>query len=472
MSLTKKVAYNTIVQVASRVLIKAISLVTIGYLTRYLGTTGFGEYTTVFAYLGFFSVLIDFGLYPILVREIAKNESKASYILGNIAGLRIVLSFLVLSVAFLVSLFLPYSANVKFGITVAAFSLFFTFLNQIFVGIFQVRLRMDLAALGDVLGRIVVFSLVLLFIYKHLGFLLIISTAVFGNLAQTVLSFLLSRKYIHFNFTFDFSFWRKIFKITLPLAVVSILGIIHFKVDTLILSLLKPASDVGIYGAPYKILEVLISFPAIFVGLIFPTFSRLFAQKAQEDFKRIFQKAFDFLVISAIPVVVGIFVLAGPIMDLIAGKEFAPSSFVLKILTLSIFSIFLATLMNDCLIAVDLQKKLVRIYLVAVIINVCGNIILIPLYSYYGAAIMTVITESLILVLTSWAVFKFLKLRPSFSVLFKSFLSAFLMGIVLFWLSGHNLFLLVLIGFFLYFGLLYSFGGMKKELLLSLIKRD
>ena len=61
MSLTRGVAYNTTIQIVGKVITTIISLFIVAALTRYLGVAGFGQYTTIFAYTGFFGVLAVLG---------------------------------------------------------------------------------------------------------------------------------------------------------------------------------------------------------------------------------------------------------------------------------------------------------------------------------------------------------------------------------------------------------------------------
>ncbi|MBI2588181.1 hypothetical protein HYW31_00495, partial [Candidatus Berkelbacteria bacterium] len=51
MSTTSRVAFNTAIQFAGRIINTVISLFTIAALTRYLGVALFGQYTTIFAYV-------------------------------------------------------------------------------------------------------------------------------------------------------------------------------------------------------------------------------------------------------------------------------------------------------------------------------------------------------------------------------------------------------------------------------------
>ena len=62
MSITKKLAYNTIIQFAGKILTTILGIVIIALMTRYLGKEGFGQYITVVAFLSFFGIIVDFGL--------------------------------------------------------------------------------------------------------------------------------------------------------------------------------------------------------------------------------------------------------------------------------------------------------------------------------------------------------------------------------------------------------------------------
>ena len=135
---------------------------------------------------------------------------------------------------------------------------------------------------AEVVGRGVQLALVYLVFIKGIGgdsahtnnfflFIAIMSVASFIIFYST---FLFARRYIKIGLRFDFAYWGKIIKTTWPIALSIVLTLIYFKIDTIFLSLMKPAADVGIYGVAYRVLEVLIFFPAIFSGIMMPLLSR------------------------------------------------------------------------------------------------------------------------------------------------------------------------------------------------------
>ena len=83
MTLTRKIALNTVYQSVGKVISVALGLVTIAALSRYLQVAGYGEYSTIVAYMGFVGVLADLGLYIIVVREISLPGADETKILSN-----------------------------------------------------------------------------------------------------------------------------------------------------------------------------------------------------------------------------------------------------------------------------------------------------------------------------------------------------------------------------------------------------
>ena len=105
-------------------------------------------------------------------------------------------------------------------------------------------------------------------------------------LTQTIVNFLtfilfykFLRKYVKLRLAWDFVYWRYVWRYTWPLAVTVVLNLIYFKADTLVLSGFKGPAEVGLYGAPYRVLEVLTTFPHMFMSLILPLFTAAWISK-------------------------------------------------------------------------------------------------------------------------------------------------------------------------------------------------
>jgi len=465
MTNTKKIATNTIVQIIGKVITTAISVIMLAYLARYLGVAGYGDYTTVFAFLGFFAIVADMGFYTVAVKEMARNPERSPDIMGNIFSIRIIFALFFLFLAPLVGHFIPvYNEGVKIGLWVGTLSSFFILLNQLTVGIFQVHLRMERLVISDVVSRIVLFVLTMVFIKLNMSLGLFIFANVVSNLCLFGFSLIMSRKFLKFSLKFDKTYIGRIIREALPLGIIIVLGLIYFKIDTVMLSIMKDSEAVGIYGAPYKVLEIFITVPSMFMGSVFPLISKYFHEK-DIRLKDSFHKSFDFISMMALPILFGVFVLAKPITVLVLGSEFLNSTTVLQYLIFAVFIIFYGTIMGNFIIAADLQKKLLWIYLASVIVNITGNLILIPHYSYIGSSISTIFTESLVCLSAYLIVYNKLGFVPRFNTFAKALLSSMLMAIAVYFMRGFSIFITIPMGILIYSIVLFSVGGINKEMI-------
>jgi len=477
MTLVRKIAYNTIFSTMARIIAVAISLISIGFIARYLGQEGFGRYSLILAILFTFDMLADLGLYSLMVREISKPGADEKKIASNIFTIRIVVVFVFLSLAILLTWLLPYTNEIRIGILIGAFGFLFLSGSQVLMGIFQKYLKTDKPAIADVIGRVIQLGLVLLFIYLNLGFFAIITALVISCFINFVINWLFARKYIGLCFAFDFKFWKKIIKAAIPIAASIVLTLIYFKFDSIFLSLkfintssANPVIDVGIYNIAYKILEGLIFFPAMFAGLIMPLLSK-FAFSNKIEFKKIFQKTLNILIIFIIPIVIGLLLLSLPIVVLIGGENFIASAKVLQILSIAIGLIFFGNLFGRAIIALNKQKTAAWIYFIGMIFNIITNLIFIPKYSYLGAAMTTVFTELLVTILMLILIYKTINYFPSFKIVFKALFAGIIMGVFILLFQSWNLFLLIIFGTFIYLFILYLIKGITKQEVQLLFKK-
>lgn len=477
MTIVKKIAYNTFISTGARIIGVALSLIGIGFITRYLGQEGFGSYSLILVFVSVFDVLADFGLYSLMTREISKPGADEKKIASNIFTIRIFTLLIFLAIAIVSVWFFPYPLKIKTGVAVMSLSCFFLSACQVLMGIFQKNLRTDKPSIAEILGRFFQLLLVVLVVHFDLGFLFVLIASLFSSVVIFLLSFIFSRKYIIISFAFDFSYWKKIIKEAIPIAISVVLTLVYFKIDSIFLSLNfinrfspSPLSDVGIYGIAYRVLEGLIFFPAMFVGLIMPLLSDS-AISNKEQFKKILQKTLNVLIIFIVPLIVGVLILAMPIVKLIGGNNFIESAPVLRILSFAVGLIFLGSLFGNSIIALNKQKIGAWIYFGGMIFNIVTNLIFIPKYRYLGAAGTTVATEFLVTFLMIVLIYKTIHYFPSFRIVFKALIGGIVMGVFIWFFRGWNLFLLVGLGIAIYFGVLYFIKGIRKEEIALLIKK-
>jgi len=148
-----KIGRNALYQIVGKSVSTLLGLIAVALMTRYLGKEGFGNYTTIIAYLQFFGILVDLGLTIVTVQMIAERPAETNKIVSNIMTLRLVSAVIFLGLAPLIIWFFPYASLIKIGVAITTLSFFFITLNQILIGVFQKELRTDKVALAEVIGR-------------------------------------------------------------------------------------------------------------------------------------------------------------------------------------------------------------------------------------------------------------------------------------------------------------------------------
>ncbi|HUT22490.1 MAG TPA: flippase [Candidatus Bipolaricaulota bacterium] len=463
MSLTKQLARNTIVQFIGKIATTILGIFVVALMTRYLGPEGFGQYITVVAFLSFFGIIVDFGLSLTATRTVGNPGINIDKYLSNMLTLRVISAFIFLSLAPIVVLFFPYAMEIKLGVAIVVFSFFFISINNILASVFQKELKMFIYSIAEVIGRIVLLAGIATAMYFQANIYLIFWMISLGSFTHLLISYLASRKYVKIKFTFDKDVWLGILKKSWPIAISISCNLLYLKTDTVILSLYWPNADVGLYGAAYRVIDILTMLPALFMGLILPLLAKDWIEKKLDGVKHLLQISFDAMAMMALPVVLGGLVIGEKVMTLIAGSDFAGSGDILKILIFAAGAIFFGTLFGYAVVGVNKQKQMIWGYLATAIVALIGYFVFIPQYGYWAAAAFTVASEVMIMILTGIVVYRAVKFFPSLVNFGKSLVAAGIMAGVIYFLRDLNVIWLILIGMAVYFSLLAVFGVIKKE---------
>ena len=194
------------------------------------------------------------------------------------------------------------------------------------------------------------------------------------------------------------------------------------------LSFIKSEVEVGLYGAGYRVIDVLVTLPFILAGIVLPQMTAAWHGKNTEQFKKLIQHSFDIMAVIALPFVVGAQFVATPLMTLVAGKEFAAAGPVLRLLVIAAGVIYLGTIFSHVIIALEKQKQTIWAYVFVAITALAGYLVFIPKFSYFGAAAVTIYSESLIAVLIFGITYYYIKFIPNFTVTLKSLIACLVMA--------------------------------------------
>jgi len=387
--------YNTFVQFIGKVISTILSLISVGFLTRYLGQEGFGNYSLVFAYLSIFGIFSDFGLQLTVVRELAREDKKSIYSAFFWSKLFLVVFSTLLSWLFL--LFFPYSKFLKIAILITSLGFALGSLNNFGMVIFQAKLRLDLLTLIDVVSRAVTVGFIIIFISLGRGLYSILNTILIGNLAGSFLIIFLLRRFITFGFKFDFELAKKIIYQSLPVGLISVLALLYFKIDTLILSIFRGAEEVGIYSLAYRVLENILVLWGYYMASVYPVLAKF--SKEKEIYEKIFKNSFRVGVLGGLGMLIIGWLLAPLIIRILGGEEFRESVLVLKILLFSIPLFLTNNLFYHSFLVRKKPQKILKVLSFSLVLNIILNYTLIPIYGYFAVALIVVFTQLFLFIL-------------------------------------------------------------------------
>ncbi len=432
MSLTRKIALNTAVQVAGKVVSTILGLVAIGYVTRALGPVAFGHYGTALAFLQIFGVLVDLGLYIVLLQKLASDAVNADSWASTAFTLRLITAAGFLAIAPIVGLLTAYPGDVKLGILIATVSTFAITMNQVLVGIFQKSLRMDQVTIAELIGRVALLGGTIFVAHSHPTVPWVLGAVALGSLVNFLMSLAFSRRYVRIRLTLDREKVRTIIREGWPIALSIAFNLVYFKADTIILSAVRPNSvELGLYVSAYKVLEVLTTFPAMFAGLLMPLLASAYAARDYPRFHMIMQKAVDNLALLAIPLAVGTGFVARSIMHVVGGAAYVGAAPVLSLLMVATACIFFGNLFANAVVAVQAQRRMLWAYGLVAVGSLVGYLLAIPHSGMYGAAWMTIASELAITLTAAAIVTHVVKSRLSLNVFLRILLACVPMVIIL-----------------------------------------
>ena len=190
----------------------------------------------------------------------------------------------------------------------------------------------------------------------------------------------------------DRTYWRSLLGTSIVLGVAIAVAQVYFRIDAVLIALIRSSEEVGLYAAAYKFIE-LSDLVVVAVGVsLLPPLARFVATDDARA-RPLVQRAFDVLVAAAAPLSVGMLAFADEIVTLTAGEDFADAADALRLLSPYVLFSFAAGALWRVMLASGRDRALLAIALVVLVANVALNVALLPVYGFEAAAVVAVASE-------------------------------------------------------------------------------
>ena len=466
MSTVQRIAKNAAVLYGAWIVGAILSLVLTVFVARILGDAIYGKYTFALVFTGLFGVLTNLGMNELLIREVARDKSKASKYLGNIVIIRLILSLIVLALIALAINQMNYPPDTVTAVYIFGGYTILTSLAAIFRVTFRAFERMECEALVNVLERIITTSVGLLVLFMGFGLIELAYVFLLAGIVNLFLSSLICvKRFTKPKLEIDLDFWKESIKVAFPFMLSNIFVMIYVRIDIVMLSVMKGDAVVGWYNAAYNLVLAFEPIVFVFMSAVFPVMSQFFVS-SKESLKVAYEKSFQYLIMLGLPISVGGMILAHRIIPFLFGVEFANSIIALQILIWACLLLSMYRPMLYMLGSINRQGTMALIGGIGALVNVALNFLLIPKFSYVGAGITTIITESMVTAASWYAISRYFYRLPMHKIIVKPLIASVAMGAIVYFCSqvtSLNLALLVVLGAASYFIILYLIKAFSKE---------
>ncbi len=323
----------------------------------------------------------------------------------------------------------------------------------------------------EALANLVESSLVFLSGISFVSFNPSIKYLIYAYLVGTLVSFpitirsingLIKAKYIKLDVL------AKITKLALPIAISPIITLILTSTDIVMLGWLKGSNEVGFYTTGLRLVNFLFIIPATLTTVLLPILSKFSQEK--EKLINIVKRLIRISSMLAIPILLGGIVTAQKVILVIFGEQYTQSITSFQILLFLVPLIFIIIILDTLLFALNLQLKKLQFSAFSALLNLVLNFMLIREFSLYGAAIGTVLSQIVNLILT--ARLSYLILKNNFFEIkshYQYLISAILISIFAYYSSniGLNIFLVATFSAVSYFIILILMKEKELKTLLA-----
>lgn len=478
-NLSRTIFRNSFFGVAAHVAMKFLAFAAGVLFVRFLGPESMGEYAAVFAFGQIFIFIADLGLSPYTVREVARlreqpdGAQRIAELYGAVLRLRLLLSVLAVAMVLLFAW-----ATQRPAMMIAAIAL-----NMVGLIMFGIQGTSEAVLLGferhDIPAKSKVWNQVLriaastLLLWLGLDYFGLIIGGLVGTLAMLIICWRsVSSLGVGAGRGVGWH-WPTLLRASLPFGVIAFALGLSYNFDTVLLNIFRDNTETAYYAAAYGLVFQLIFLSNAINTALYPSLTRE-AIRSTERLPAAYERCLRYLFMLSLPVTFGIATLAEPIVVFLYGELYRPMIPVLQIVIWVLPFMFASEFLGYMVVIDDREHYVARSVIVSTICNIGLNLLLVPWFGLYGAAIMTVVTEVVLISQYLWLLRDVLRRFNWQVVLLRPLLAAVVMAWSVHLIEQEPLLLSIALGVLTYCGLLIalrSFGRDEYDFLKSILRR-
>jgi O-antigen/teichoic acid export membrane protein len=424
MSLKKNVAYNTILTVSN----VAFPVITTPYVSRILGVENIGIVNFAVTYASYFALFVALGIPMYGMREIAKqnnNPEGRSQIFSELFVINL-FSAIIFSLVYLVTIFsVPaLSHNREFLLITGISVLFFPFNVDWF---FSGREKFKMVTIRTLVAKVIALGGLFIFVRTRNDIIPYLILTVTANLSSQIWNFWYMLK-TEVRFRLKHLQIKKHLNAVIVLFASNIATSVYTMLGILLLGFMSDYTQVGYYTSANKVSKIILPIVTAISPVMIARINTIKKEKdSQKEILRLLNNSLGYMIMLAVPVTIGLIMIAPRFMPLFFGAEFIPATVSMQLLSLLIPIIGISNLFGiQILVAMGYERKLLISVLFGTVSNFCLNLLLIGRYGSLGASVASVISELMVMVVIFIFALKVIPVYINIGNIFQTMLSALL----------------------------------------------
>lgn len=466
-----RVGRNASFLLAAQVVYALFNVAAMVLLGNALAAKGYGEYAFYYALIPLIASVCDAGVGIIVMRGIARDHSSGAVLLGDALLIKAAIAGLILLVG-VGGAWATLDPARAILITLVAVTALVVHGQDPAIWVFRAREKLHLEALMLLLSQIIWLPLLIVGIRTKAGlpgFLAALALASAVRFATG--AWIVSKRLYRPEFRLDPARLRGLLAEGMPFGAAMLGTVLYAQVGLLMLRGLATAADVAYFNVAFMLSQPMTLIATVFGIAVFPAVARD-SRGGGQALRRDLALNFKWQVLFSVPLMVGLFLLARPVVRLLFhGRDFQPAATGLAVMSLGLVVFFLNISYRYVLAALDRQRQFLHAILAGLAANVALCAALIPRFGYLGACVAFLGAETAILMVCQHSISKHIRLRELLRVAVKPLAAGAGMGLLVFVFREVNIFVRVAIGCVSYPALLFllrTFTAEEMRVLLRL----
>jgi O-antigen/teichoic acid export membrane protein len=380
-----------------RIITMLISFLATLYIARNLGPTNYGQLSYAVSVIGVIGFIAPLGLDTIVYRELIKTPERK----GSLLGTALILKLIAGALTAVVAIILAYTLSADDVSRILIFILAGTFVIapfQIASFEFLARSKSNYQALVSIGVTILLNIAKIVIIASGKGVIYIALTLLAEPLLYAIAYlFIYARTASHRlrTWTWERGVAFSLLRDSLPFALLSSFTFIYARIDQVLIKQLLGATEVGLYDAAVRLVDVWNFIPGAITSGLFPALVHAHTTSPSALNRRTWRMSWLFVVIPLL-ICSTIYAVAPVLIRELYGPAFAGSIPVLQIYIWSYIGTSLGILVQTYLTVTNERALIAASAFVPMLINIGLNILWIPRFGMVGAAYATLISYSLV----------------------------------------------------------------------------